>query len=67
MRDDHAAFEQQLLNVAVTQVKSIIEPDPMANNFAGKAVILVPFSVSRRGMSATFSGVRWVIEGTTAS
>jgi hypothetical protein len=25
MRDDHAAFEQQFLNVAVTQVKSIIE------------------------------------------
>jgi hypothetical protein len=49
MRDDHAAFEQKLLNVAVAQIKPIIEPDPMANDFAGEAVIFVPFGVSGRG------------------
>ena len=36
------AFQEDLLNVAVAQVESVVEPDPMADNFAGKAVILVP-------------------------
>jgi hypothetical protein len=49
MRDDPAAFEQKLLTVAVAQVKPIIEPDSMADNVAGKAVIVVPFGGSGRG------------------
>jgi hypothetical protein len=44
-----AAFEQQLLHVAVTQGKALVEPDPMADDFAGKAVVLVTLSVGWRG------------------
>src|SRR6516164_10201819 len=41
------AFKQQLLHVAVTQREAIIEPDAMADDFAGKAVVFVALGVSR--------------------
>ena len=63
MRDVHAAFEQHLLNVAVAQVNSILEPDPMAANFAGKAVILVPFGVSGWGHVGSYLGAEGSLEG----
>jgi hypothetical protein len=44
-----AAFIQQLLHVAVAQVKAIVELDPVADNFAGKAVIFVALRVRGRG------------------
>jgi hypothetical protein len=46
MRDVDPAFEQQLLHVTVTQREAIVEPDPMTDNLAGKAVIFVALGVS---------------------
>jgi hypothetical protein len=44
-----AALAQQFFHIAVAQREAIREPDPMADDFAGKAVVLVPLGVSRRG------------------
>jgi len=46
MGDGDAAFEQQFLHVAVAQGKAIIEPDAMADDLTGEAVVLVAFRVS---------------------
>ena len=46
MGDVDTAFEQQFLHVAVAQGEAIIEPDAMADDFAGKAVIFVALRVS---------------------
>ncbi len=46
MGDVDPAFEQQLLYIAVTQGAAVVEPDPMADDFAGKAVIFVALGVS---------------------
>ena len=35
------AFEQEFLHVAVAQGEPIVEPDPVADDFAGKAVVFV--------------------------
>jgi hypothetical protein len=40
----NAAFEQDLFHVAVAQGEAIVEPDPMADDFARKAVVLVSFA-----------------------
>lgn len=39
MRDLDAAFEQQFLYVAIAQAEPVVEPDPMANHFSGKAIV----------------------------
>jgi hypothetical protein len=44
-----AALEQQLLGVTVAQGKPIVEPDTVADDFAGKAVVLIARGVGRRG------------------
>jgi hypothetical protein len=44
-----ATLEQEFLHVAVAQGKPIVEPDPMADDFARKAVVLVTLGVGRRG------------------
>src|SRR5262245_29682803 len=41
-----AALEQDLLHVAVAQREAIIEPDAMADDLAGEAMVLVAFGVS---------------------
>src|SRR4029450_9840272 len=41
-----AALKQDLLHVAVAQREAIIQPDAMADDLAGEAVILVAFGVS---------------------
>ena len=41
---DDAAFEQEFLHVTVAQGEAIVEPDAMADDFTGKAVILVTLS-----------------------
>src|SRR5262245_4040751 len=41
-----ATLEQDLLYVAVAQREAIIEPDAMADDLAGKAMVLVAFGVS---------------------
>jgi len=46
MGDVDTAFEQQLLHVTLTQREAIVEPDPMTDNLAGKAVIFVALGVS---------------------
>jgi hypothetical protein len=37
--DVDAACEQELLHVTVAQVKAVVEPEPMADDVAGKAVV----------------------------
>ena len=49
MRHGDATLEQEFLHVAVAQGEPIVEPDPMADDFAGKAVVLVTLGVGRRG------------------
>ena len=46
--DVDAAFEQELLHVAVAQGETIVEPDAVADDLAGKAVIFVTLGVSGR-------------------
>src|SRR5215510_2011232 len=46
MGDVDAALKQEFLHVAVTQREAIIEPDSMADDLAGKAVIFVALGVS---------------------
>jgi hypothetical protein len=40
------ALEQEFLHVAVAQREAIIEPDSMADDLVGEAVVLVAFGVS---------------------
>jgi hypothetical protein len=40
MGDVDTAFEHEFLHVAVAQGEAGVEPDPMADNLAGKAMIL---------------------------
>src|SRR5215831_10705526 len=49
MGHSNAAFEQELFHIAVAQGEAIIEPDPMADDFARKAVVLVAFADGGRG------------------
>jgi hypothetical protein len=44
-----ATFEQQFFHIAVAQGEAIGEPDPVADDFSRKAVILVTLGVGRRG------------------
>src|SRR5215467_14517595 len=41
-----ATLEQDLFHVAIAQREAIVEPDPMADNLTGEAVVLVAFRVS---------------------
>jgi hypothetical protein len=45
---DDAAFRQPLVHVAVAQGEARVEPDPMADDFRGKAVLCVALGVGRR-------------------
>jgi hypothetical protein len=45
---DEAAFTQQLFLVAIAQGEAIVVPDPMADDFRGKAVMFVALGVGRR-------------------
>jgi hypothetical protein len=75
MGDVDPAFEQQLLHVAVTQREAIGEPDAMADDCAGKAVMFVALGVSgwrRLGtypgyLSEYLSGSRGFITGVSIS
>ena len=49
MGHSNAAFEQELFHIAVAQGEAIIESDPMADDFARKAVVLVAFAGGGRG------------------
>jgi hypothetical protein len=44
-----AAFEQEFFHVAVAQGEAIVEPDPVADDFAREAVVLVSFAGGGRG------------------
>ena len=46
MGDVDTALEQDLLHIAITQGEAVVEPDAMADDFAGKAVIFVALGVS---------------------
>ena len=48
MGDVDTAFAQQFLHVTIAQREAVIEPDPMADDLAGKAVIFVALGVSKR-------------------
>jgi hypothetical protein len=47
--DITTTFAQQLLPVAVAQGASLVQPDPVTEDFAGKAGVLIRRGVSRRG------------------
>src|SRR5262249_41957060 len=40
------ALEQEFFHIAIAQGEAVVEPDPMADDFAGKAVIFVALGVS---------------------
>jgi len=44
-----AEVHEDLLDVAAAQGEAVVEPDPMADDLAGKAVVLVPLGSSVRG------------------
>ena len=46
MGDVDTAFKEQLLDIAVAQREAVIEPDAMADDLAGKAVMFVALGVS---------------------
>src|SRR5215813_11283780 len=46
MGDIDPAFAQQFLHITIAQREAVIEPDPMADDLAEKAVILVVFGIS---------------------
>ncbi len=48
MGDVDPACKQEFLHVAVAQGEVITQPDPMADDLAGKAVVFVACSLSRR-------------------
>jgi len=54
IRDVNTAFEQELLHVAVAQVKALIEPEPVADQFAGNAVMLVALRIGGRTHARRF-------------
>src|SRR6516162_1873770 len=45
MGDVDPTLEQDLLHIAIAQREAVVEPDAMADDLAGKAVILVAFGV----------------------
>ena len=47
MGDVDPAFAQQFLHITIAQREAVIEPDPMADDLAGKAVMFVALGVSR--------------------
>jgi len=42
-------FHQKLLDVAVAQGEAVVQPDPMTDDFAWKAMVLITFRVCGRG------------------
>ena len=46
MSDVDTALAQDLLHVAIAQGEAVVEPDPMADDLAGKAVMFVALGVS---------------------
>jgi hypothetical protein len=46
MGDDDPALEQELLHIAIAQGKAVVEPDAMANDLTGEAVVFVAYGVS---------------------
>src|SRR5215475_11421419 len=48
VRHIDTAFKQQLLHIAIAQGEAIVEPDPMADDLAGKAAMFVALVVGRR-------------------
>jgi hypothetical protein len=41
IRDDHSAFEEELFDIAATEVEPVIQPDPMADDLPGETVVRV--------------------------
>jgi hypothetical protein len=59
-----AALEQDLLHVAVAQREAIIEPDTMADDLTGEAMVLVAFGVSGwRYVWLPIGGFVWFVRG----
>ena len=46
MRDVDPAFKEELLHITVAQGEAVVEPDAMADDLAGEAVVLVAFGIS---------------------
>jgi hypothetical protein len=45
----NTAFEEEFLHIAVAHGEAIIEPDPVADDFAGKAMVLISHGGGQRG------------------
>ena len=39
--DDHSPFKEDLFDIVITEAKAKVEPDAMADDFSGKAVVFV--------------------------
>jgi len=52
------AFHADLVHITVAQSEAVGEPDPMTDDFAGKAVVLVSFGVSGWVIAAVYPGVQ---------
>ena len=50
-----AALAQEFFHVTIAQGEAIVQPDPVADDFARKAVVLVAFGVSRWSHNGSFS------------
>jgi hypothetical protein len=46
MGDVDPAFKEQLLHIAIAQGEAVVEPDAMANDLTGEAVLFVALGVS---------------------
>jgi hypothetical protein len=41
IRDDHSPFEEELFDIAIAEAEAKVEPDAVADDFRGKAVVFV--------------------------
>ncbi len=41
IRDNNAAFSQQVFHATKTQLESVVDPDRMADKFGGEAMAMV--------------------------
>ena len=64
MGDVDAALEQEFFHVAIAQREAIVEPDAMADDLAGEAMVLVAFGGQRvASCRLPFLRFAWSVRG----
>src|SRR5215510_4468964 len=64
MGDLDTPSQHHLFHIAVTQAKAVIQPDAMADDLSREAMVLIPFSLSRRGhVWRPHCGIRCITQG----